>query len=410
MKLDIDSYREIVDSLTRNKSRSILTGFGVFWGIFMLLFLVGGGNGLKHLLSKNFEGFATNTSVLVSSYTSKPFKGYKEGRYWSLTLDDIDKLRLNIPELDVITPVMSKWGLNAVFGERSTNCNIKGVSWEYSKVEEPQMKFGRYINETDCSQQRKVCVLGERVYKSLFPDGSDPCGKFVKIGPLYYQVIGVDVSSGNININGSAQEAAIIPFPVTKKVYNMGNRVHLIAMTGKKGVQMSTLEEKTRSVIARSHSFDPGDQQALLMINTEQLFQLMDNLFKGVNFLIWLVGLGTILAGVVGVSNIMMVTVRERTTEIGIRRAIGATPSVILTQIMAESISLTVLAGSLGLLQSVLALQLMEKIVGDGTPFQISFTVAVVSLLMLSVLGVAAGMAPATRAMKIKPVDAMRDE
>ncbi|MBO7644319.1 MAG: ABC transporter permease, partial [Bacteroidales bacterium] len=321
MRFDLDSYREIADSLTRNRSRSLLTGFGVFWGIFMLLFLIGGGKGLKQLVTSNFEGFATNTTIMFSSNTTKPWQGYKQGRYWNLTFTDIERMKMMVPELETVTPVISSWGQTALNGTNSFNANVKGVFADYVKIEEPRIYYGRYINESDVAQERKVCVIGRRVYESLFPEGGDPCGSFIKVGPVYYQVVGVDYSSGNMSVNGSADQAVVIPLTVSQKLYHRGNNIDLLCVTGRSGVSMSSMEERMRQILARQHSFDPTDKQAVFMINTEQMFSLMDNLFTGLDFLIWLVGLGTILAGIIGVSNIMMVTVRERTTEIGIRRA-----------------------------------------------------------------------------------------
>ena len=408
-RFDLDSLREIIDSLFRNRRRTILTGFGIFWGLFMLLFLVGGGNGLKHVLSENFEGFASNTMVLVSTNTSKPWKGMKEGRYWQLTRRDVERLKVLMPELDVVAPIVSNWGQTVYRKGNSTNPGVKGISGDYSKIEQPLIKYGRSISDADVEQERKVCVIGKRIYNDLFPEGGDPCGEFIQIGSVFMQVIGVDYSSGNININGSSDNSVMIPFSVAATLYKRGNNVDLICMTGKKGVKMSSLEPRIRSIMAREHVFDPTDDQALLLINTEQLFSIIDNLFRGVNFLIWLVGIGTLLAGAVGVSNIMMVTVRERTVEIGIRRAIGAVPRDILSQIIWESVSLTLAAGCTGIVFSVLILNVVEMI--SAKPFfQINFWTAILAALLLSVLGVLAGLAPALRAMGIKPVDAMRDE
>ena len=415
MRFDVDTYREIADSLVRNKSRSLLTGFGVFWGIFMLLFLIGGGKGLKQVITANFEGFATNTAIVVPMQTSKPWKGMKEGRSWDMTYTDIDRFRNMIPELETVTPQLSKWGQDAVYGTNTVSANVKGVYADYVKIEEPRIKYGRYINESDVAQERKVCVIGKRIYTSLFPGGGDPCGKMIKVGPVYYQVIGVDFSAGNISINGSADESVVVPLPVVQKIYHYGNIIELLCMTGRSGVKMTSLEDRMRQIMSREHGFDPTDKDALFIMNTEQLFAIMDNLFKGLNFLIWLVGLGTILAGIIGVSNIMMVTVKERTTEIGIRRAIGATPRDILGQIILESMSLTMGAGSFGIVFAVQLLRLLEKIVNsrpDAVPadFQIGFWLAIAAALLLTLLGVIAGLAPASRAMAIKPVDAMRDE
>ena len=410
MRLDLDTYREIAESLLRNKSRSILTGFGIFWGLFMLLFLVGGGKGLKAMLSKNFEGFASNALIMVSQNTSMPFKGMPEGRYWNLTTTDVERLRMMIPELDVVTGQIASWGKSAVHDKQSVNVNVKGIYADYVKVESPTIKYGRYINEVDVLKERKVCVIGKRVYKELFPGGGDPCGTFIQVGSVFFQIVGVDYSSGNININGNATTAVTIPITLAQKIYRGGNQLDIICTVAKSGIKVSELEKRIRTTFARNHSFDPEDSSALLQINTQQIFNMVDTLFRGVNFLIWLVGLGTLLAGAIGVSNIMMVTVRERTTEIGIRRAIGATPREILSQIMAESVALTLIAGTAGIMFSVLALSLTETLTKHEAAFQIGFGTAVLATLLLAMLGMLAGLAPALRAMKIKPVDAMRDE
>ena len=409
MKIDRDSFKEILDTLLRNRSRTLLTGFGIFWGLFMLLAMLGGGQGLKSMLSQNFEGFATNTVILVENNTTKPWKGLKEGRYWVLSYKDVDRLKLMVPELDVVTPVVSRWGQTAIYDKQSANCSVKGVKADYKSIETPKILYGRFINETDVLQERKVCVIGRRIYETLFPAGGDPCGTYIQAGPVYYRIVGVDVSSGNMSINGRADETVTIPLTVAQKIFRRGNDVDLICLTGKPGVQMSTLATRIRTIVAREHLFDPADEQALLQINTEQIFSIVDNLFRGLNFLILLVGLGTLLAGAIGVSNIMMVTVRERTTEIGIRRAIGATPRDILGQIMLESVTLTLVAGMFGIVVSVLVLAGADTMNPDAG-FQISFWTAIAAALLLAALGVLAGLAPATRAMSVKPVDAMRDE
>lgn len=410
VRFDIDTFREIGDSLLRNRRRTILTGFGIFWGLFMLLFLVGGGAGLKEMLSKNFEGFASNTVILWANNTSLPYKGFNEGRSWNLTNSDVDRIRLMLPEADHICPICTWWGQTAEYEGRTSNVSVKGLPADYQYIESPQLKYGRYLSEADVKQARKVCVIGKRVFNELFPSGENPCGKFIKVKTIQYQIIGVDLSSGNMSINGDTSTAILAPYTTVQNVYNWGNTIALMAVSLKDGVKAGSVEKRIRTVMARAHDIDPNDDQALMLLNTEQMFSIMDNLFKGVNFLIWLVGIGTLLAGAIGVSNIMMVTVRERTTEIGIRRAIGATPAQILSQIMMESVSLTLVAGSAGIVFSVLMLNILEMITKHQATFQISFWTAIISALMLAVVGMAAGLAPAMRAMKIKPVDAMRDE
>jgi len=410
MRFDLDSYKEVFDTLSRNRSRTLLTGFGVFWGLFMLLFMLGGGQGVKAKLEENFEGFASNTAILANSQTTKPYKGLPEGRYWNLTCKDVTRLQNMIPELDVVTPTIDVWGTTAINGELTCSCSMKGVRPEYSKVETPRLVYGRYINAVDVESSRKVCMIGKKIYQTLFPDGGDPCGTYIQIGSSYFQIVGVDFNGGQISINGTASETVSIPLTLAQQLYQRGENVDLICLTAKSGVKMSSLEGKIREVMAREHKFDSSDKPALFFMNTEEIFTLVDNIFMGVDILIWLIGLGTLLAGAIGVSNIMMVTVKERTVEIGIRRAIGATPSNILSQIMSESVLLTMVSGLLSIVFTVGILAVVEMATKDGTPFQISFGLAIAAALLLTVLGLLAGLAPALRAMKIKPVDAMRDE
>lgn len=415
MRIDIDSYREVLDTLTRNKSRSFLTGFGVFWGVFMLVALMGGGQGLKELLQQNFAGFATNSAMVWAQPTTKAYKGFRKGRMWSMDYKDVERLRRSVPELDVVTPLLFSNGGTAYYGDRKATIGISGAMPEFQRVNEPKMYYGRYIDDADIRDHRKVCVIQKKTYKELFPGGGDPCGKRIRIDNIYYQIVGVDYNmSEGISFSGETGTGVTLPLTFMQQAYNRGNAVDVIAVTGRKGVVMSSVTPRIRETIARAHTIDPADEQGAMVFNTEVLFQLLDNLFRGVNFLIWLVGLGTLFAGAIGVSNIMMVTVRERTTEIGIRRAIGATPRMILSQIISESIVLTLVAGMSGILFGVLILQMLELAnTEDGiltAHFQVGFWTAIVAALMVSAMGVLAGLAPAARAMSIKPVDAMRDE
>ena len=409
MRIDLDTYREILDTLTRNKSRSLLTGFGVFWGVFMLVALIGGGQGLKKLLYKNFDGFATNSASIWAQPTTKAYKGFRKGRWWYMDYQDVERLKENTPELDVVSPVLYSFsGSIAYCNEWKSSVYISGVKADFQRISVPKIYYGRYLNEVDVAQRRKVCIIGKKTYQELFPGGGDPCGRFLRVDSIYYQVVGVDY---NVREGGTTM---LIPITLMQQIYNRGNAVDRIYVTGKPGVVMSSLSPRIRETIGRAHAVDPQDERGITVFNTEVLFQMVDSLFRGVNFLIWLVGLGTLLAGAIGVSNIMMVTVRERTTEIGIRRAIGATPRMILSQIIAESIVLTLVAGMSGILFAVAVLQMLELgNTEDGilaAHFQVGFWTAILCAVIIAMMGVLAGLAPAARAMSIKPVDAMRDE
>ena len=417
MRIDLDSYREILDTLTRNKARSFLTGFGVFWGVFMLIGLMGGGKAMREQLDNTFEGFAQNTIIIGANQTTKPYKGFRKGRWWSMDYKDIERLKQRVPELKVAVPmIFSRWGGSntAYYGDQKTSPRIQGTVPDLAKVMEPKMYYGRYLNEMDVREHRKVCVIGKKIYKDLFKEGGDPCGKKIRVDSTYFEVVGVDYSTSNASFNGRAEEKITMPITLMQALFNRGNEVDLIAAVGREGVVMSKITDRIRETVARAHYVDPTDEQGAMIFNTELLFQLMDNMFKGVNFLIWLVGLGTLLAGAIGVSNIMMVTVRERTTEIGIRRAIGATPKMILSQIISESILLTLVAGMSGILFGVMILQMLEVAnTEDGivnTHFQVGFWTAILAAVVVCTVGVLAGLAPAARAMSSKPVDAMRDE
>lgn len=408
MIIDIDRWEEILVTITRNKTRSLLTAFGIFWGIFMLVALMGGSQGLKALMSKQFEGFASNSGAVAANLTSQPYKGFRKGRYWSMNLDDVERIRRGVPEIDIVTPCNAKWGMSAIYQENKESCTLKGIYPENGKIEEPDMRYGRYINDIDVKESRKVCVIGKRIWEALFPDGSDPCGKYIRVSGIYYRIVGVDVSSGNMSIQGYAPRSVQIPFSTMMQNYNMGNEVQVITYTARTGHSISEVEKKVAALLKQAHTIHPDDTQAVMTVNVEALFSMVDNLFKGINLLSLLVGLGTLLAGAIGVSNIMMVTVKERTVEIGIRRAIGAKPRNILMQILSESIVLTILAGMTGICFAVGVLQLTEM--GTGKAFQISFWGAIAACLIVTALGLLAGLAPAYRAMAIKPIEAIREE
>ncbi|WP_300725125.1 ABC transporter permease [uncultured Bacteroides sp.] len=412
-KFDLDTWQEILVTITRNKTRSVLTAFGIFWGIFMLIALMGGAQGLKYLMSKQFQGFATNSGFLGPNRTGKAYKGFQQGRYWDLENKDVDIIRRNVDEIDIITPTLARWGINAVYQDKSISGTLKGLYPAYGVIEEPEVTIGRYINDMDVRDQRKVCVIGKRIYETLFPGGENPCGKYIEVNGIYYQVIGVSMATGNISINGRSETSITIPFSTMQNNYNFGNKIQLLCYTAKKGYLINEVEKKVAQVVKKTHMIHPDDEQALVQVNAQAMFSMVDSLFSGINVLGWMVGLGTLLAGAIGVSNIMMVTVRERTVEIGIRRAIGAKPSDILQQILSESIVLTIIAGMAGISFAVFLLNIMDTAASSpGSPahFQISFGQAIGACVLLIVLGVLAGLAPAYRAMSIKPIEAIRDE
>ena len=402
MRIDMDTCEEILITITRNKTRSLLTAFGVFWGIFMLVALIGGGQGLEGMMKKNFEGFATNSGFLAAQKTGEAYKGFRKGRWWNLEAIDIERLRSQVKDVEIITPSIARWGSKAVYEDKKYDCSVKGLYPDYLHIESQEMAYGRFINEVDIQEARKVCVIGKRIYESLFKPGEDPCGKYIRVDGIYYQVIGMSSSEGDMNIQGRASEAVTLPFTTMQQTYNLGGRIDVICFTVKHGIKVSDVQPEMEQIIKAAHYIAPNDKQALMYLNAEAMFSMVDNLFTGINILVWMVGLGTLLAGAIGVSNIMMVTVKERTTEIGIRRAIGARPKDILQQILSESMVLT-----------TMVLQLVEmgaNADGGDVRFQVTFGLAIGTCALLIALGMLAGLAPAYRAMAIKPIEAIRDE
>lgn len=411
---DLDKFEEILQTITRNKTRSLLTAFGVFWGVFMLVFLMGGGEGFKRLMAKNFEGFAQNSGFLGAGVTSIAYKGLNSGRTWSLKTSDVDLLKRRVRGIGNVTCLSSQSIKEAKFKNRSANnTNLKGIMPDYRLIDNPIISHGRFITEADLRDHRKVCVIGKKIAEQLFPGVENPCGQFISVDNVYYLIVGVNASTSSVGLMGNAQESISIPLTTMQRIYSLGEDVAIVCFTAQKGFTVTELENRVESVIKEEHDISPADKQAVVMINVETMFQMVDNLFAGIEKLVWLIGLGTLFSGAVGVSNIMMVTVRERTSEIGIRRAIGARPSNILAQIMSESVALTIIAGLSGITFAVIMLQLLTTIVGMNDlniDFQIDFKLAVAAASMLAVLGVLAGLAPSLRALAIKPIDAIRDE
>lgn len=416
-KTDLDQWNEIRDALSKNKVRSFLTAFGIFWGVFMLILLMGGGNGMKSMLGQTFSGFASNSGFMIASTTSLPYKGLSEERQWNMTNEDVVRVRHCVPEIDVISPIIIKWGAQATNNERAVDyASITGEYASYGLISDPRIQHGRAINDIDIAQRRKVCVVGERIAGQLFPGEDNVCGHNICVDGIFYTIIGQSKRSGGINFGGSPDRMIELPFTTMQQTYGYGNEISILCFTAKEGHPISKVQEKVTTILRRSHDIHPDDQQAIVKVNAEAMFDMVDNLFKGITILVWMIGIGTILSGAVGVSNIMMVTVRERTTEIGIRRAIGATPADIMQQILSESMVLTLLAGMSGLSAAVGILAMANRFAhnspggSEAADFLISFPLATGATLVIALLGLLAGITPAVRAMHIRPVEAMRSD
>ncbi|HBT85528.1 MAG TPA: ABC transporter ATP-binding protein [Porphyromonadaceae bacterium] len=413
---DLDRWQEIWITITHNKSRSVLTAFGVFWGMLMLVLMVGAGSALEKGISSQVEGFATNSAFFGSSTTTLPYKGFQKGRRWDMTNSDIPVIRQRVKELQYLSPVLFAGGndKNVVRGEKNGSYMVKGCYPEYDLIEKSKMLYGRYVNDIDIAERRKVCIIGERIYEVLFQKGEDPTGQQIRVNGIYFQVIGVARSTSGVSIGGRTEETVVLPFSTMQQAFNQGNIIHFLAATADKGVPVKIVQDKIVEILKQQHQISPDDKEAVFSMNIEEQFKMFNYLGIGIAALIWIVGLGTLLAGAIGVSNIMLVTVRERTKEIGIRRALGATPRNIIGQILSESVVLTVLAGVTGIIVGVGILRATGIVLSQGDQFfkdpQISFTMAIVSLIILIVIGTFAGYVPAQRAMMIKPVEAISEE
>lgn len=415
---DLDSWQEVWVTISRNKRRSLLTAFGVFWGIFMLVVMLGAGNGLSEGIASEIQGFSENSAFFFTNATTVPYKGFRKGRYWNMHEEDLTVLEAQLSGIKYTVPFLMGGNVHVSYRDKSTSCNTKGMSHKYNEMLPQHMIYGRYLNPMDIQDKRKVCVVGRKVYEELFHNGEDPVGKYIKLYNLNFQIVGVaEPAVQGVNVNGRDDEVIVMPYTVMQQIQNSGTLVHLIGVVANENVSMSILEPQVEAVLKARHHIAPDDEGALESLNVEKIFKQFYLLFTGISILIWIVGLGTLLAGVVGVSNIIMVTVRERTNEIGIRRAIGAGPFSILFQIIKESTVLTVVAGFLGLAFGVFVLDVANALFlqnGSGDTFfkdpQIHFTTALTAAFIIILCGIVAGILPATRALEIKAIDAIREE
>ncbi len=419
---DLDLWKEIISALKKNRMRSFMTAFGVFWGIFMLIIMSGAGKALENGIMGGISAFASNSAFFWTEPTSKPYEGFQRGRRWNYKNTDIEYIRANISDVEYLSPRLfganTRDGDNTIRGKKTGSFNVYGDYPDFYKIDPWIPIKGRLINEIDILQNRKVCIIAERVVEVLFEEDEDPIGEYLKISGVYYQVVGVVHPETRVNIGGGRKEETImIPFSTMQKTYNHGDVVDFFSVTSVPGVPVSKIESRLKELLKERHHIAPDDLQAIGSFNIEVEFVKYMGLFRGIQILTWIVGIGTLLAGVIGVSNIMLVIIKERTQEIGIQRAIGATPGNVITHIVAESVFLTVMAGYVGLALGVGLLELLNMALESGPEGEIffrnpevSFKMAVAALSVLVISGILAGLIPAKRAVSIKPIDAIRDE
>lgn len=416
---DLDRWEEIWQTINRNRKRSIMTAFGVFWGIFMLTIMMGAGLGLKRLMLSNFGNMAVNSCFYWGGQTSLPYKGLPSGRRWQLENEDMAAIKTQVPGVKSVAGII--WGSTYKFSrqDKKGDYQLMGYTPEFQEISPQTMRYGRYINDIDMTQQRKVCVITEQVWEELFPNRENPVGQTIRMNNMYLTVVGVSIPPRN-GVQFQSSTSVLIPFSTLQKMYNKGNKFDGMAVAAYDNWDIKEVEENVKKVFQARHTLSPDDNKAVQGFNLGDLFNKFSGLFSGISILTWIVGIGTLLAGIVGVSNIMLVTVRERTQEIGIRRALGAKPRTIISQIMSESFVLTFVSGIFGLALAIGILSLAETLLtamtaspgGGGMQIntQISFGLALGSTGILILGSLMAGILPANRALSIKPVDAIREE
>lgn len=413
---DSDSWQEIFATIKKNKLRTALTCFGVFWGIFMLVVMIGSGNGLSNGIMKDFAGTATNSFFCWAQKTSKPYKGMKPGRNFNFNNDDTKALK-QLPELAVVAP-MNQLGNyegtnNVVRGLKNGGFEVSGVYPELRKIEATNLKAGRFLNQNDIDDKRKVAVIGKRVQEILFEKDENPIGEYIRVQGVYFRVVGVTEPASGGERGREAGEKVQIPFTTFQQAFNYGDIVGWYAIMASKGVPATKAEDMALAVLRERHKVAPDDAIAIGHWNMEKEFNKLNGLFAGISGLVWFVGTGTLLAGIIGVSNIMLIVVKERTKEIGIRRAIGAPPGHIVRQLILESVFLTTIAGYVGLILSIALMEGVSSVLAsdDSSMFTnptIDLNVALTALAILIGAGAVAGLIPARKAIAIPPVEALR--
>lgn len=404
---DLENWREIGATLSRNKTRTFLTAFGIFWGTAMLAMLLGGADGLERMLRRNFEGFASNSAVMFANRRTISYQGFNKGSNWAMSSADIEAMRM-IPGVEAVAATNNTQTLTVSAGKHTTTSSAQGVDQDFLKAFLPTINSGRFINESDQRQCAKVAVLGVNVASKLFPEGN-AVGQFINLQGIYYKVVGTASQEAEVRINGTKIDDCIsIPQSTLARAFNLGDGVDGVMLVAGRGATPKSLKPRIMRVIRANHPIDPADDQALFFFDVSEQFAMVDNLFMGITLLALFVGIGTLVAGIIGVGNIMWVIVKERTSEIGVRRAIGATPGDIVTQILSEGVALTGVAGTSGIVFACAVLGLAEY--ATGVKFQISFGSSLYILLIFLILGIAASIIPSLKAMKIKPIEAINDK
>jgi len=413
---DRDLWAEVYSTLTKNMLRTALTTLGVLFAVVILIMLLGATNGMKNGFDRLFTGTATNSVFIWGQRTGKPYKGFERGRRISYTFDDVKMLKDNVKEIDVLSPRIQLGNYRGVVSVtrngQSAGSSVYGDFPTFDQINKQNLWEGRFINEEDISKRRKICVIGMETYKLLYKKDEEPIGTYINVNGVYFQVVGVFKRAKGVNFSG--ENTIYVPFTTFQKAFNSGNRVGWMAISFKKGHSAGVVLKKIKDLLKKKHNVHPDDTRAIGSFDLSQIFKgisAFTMVLKGFSFFI---GIFTLLAGVIAISNILLITVKERTKEIGIRRALGATPKVIKRQIMLEAVVLTFFSGLLGFVISIAALTYLDNRFGKTEfPFvnpTVSIGQLIVTFILMLFLSLLIGLIPANRAIRIKPIEALREE
>ena len=401
---------EIYDTVSKNKLRTALTGFSVAWGIFMLIILLGSGQGLKNGFEHDFKDEAINSIWLWGGATSMPYKGNKPGKRIRMKNADLEYIKENLAGVEYITGRYNRWNQPVSYKDKSGSFRLRGVHPDHQFLENTEMIEGRYINHRDVTDHRKSAIIGAKIKTVLFDD-EDPIGENITTMGITFKIVGVFKDEGSER----EEEVIYIPISTAQRIFYGTDRLHQIMFTtGNSTVEESAeMVKQVTSIMASRHGFDPADQRALWVSNNTEEYENIMSVLNAITLFVWIIGVMTIIAGIVGIGNIMMITVKDRTREIGIRKAVGASPKSVIQLIMQEAIVITAISGYLGLFAGIYLLEWVSGMVPDAGIFmnpEVEIGVAILATLILIISGAIAGLVPALKAARIRPIDALRDE
>ncbi|PCJ97908.1 MAG: multidrug ABC transporter ATP-binding protein [Flavobacteriaceae bacterium] len=415
---DRNTWQEIYGSISKNKTRTIITVIGVLWGIFIYIALSGAAKGLDNGFEKVFQTVSMNSMFVWGQSTSMPYDGFKNGRQMQLKLDNVTTIKNRIPEVQYIAPRINLGNFGSepvltVRGQKSGTYSINGDYPVYTKIATKGIfDGGRFINDEDIRQARKICVIGERNLKELFEEDENPIGAYIRIGDIYFQVVGVHKIATGVSFDSDS--SIFIPFSTFRKLYNSGENVGYLCIAAYDDADVVQVETDIKALLKKIHRVDPKDERAFGSFNLGEAFSKVMGFAQGLTFLSLVVGVATILAGVIGIGNILLISVKERTKELGVRRALGATPREVRSQIIVESVFLTMIAGVMGIILGAGVLALINSLTQDiDMPYSnptVPIPYVLGALAIMVIMGTLIGLIPAQRAVSIRPIDALREE